>query len=253
MNKEEFLELQDETALYFYNVAKLNKELYIANLRFNYTFYDILREKIDIENEINYIKVMIELKNKNLDYEKASKDFINQMVDRNLKIEKEHENVLLVHDKIVNKTEEELKEIEDYFLKFNKDYHPIIWNTRTNDAAMAYNFVEKMYRENNLGGMKEAFELNKTSLSRSFIRPEEYSKVAMIYYNSKKKIIDDYAKKLNRPNQKQIIEGFKSEDNKVKLEEELKKDTENMLKAQASLEQDFKNNFGYELDFTNLF
>lgn len=244
MNKEEFKELQDETAFYIYQIEMHSKELYLTDLKYNYYFFDLLKEKIAVENEINCIRGMIENKSRNLNYEEFKKAFIKQVKENNANVEVKHSSVVQIFDKVTSIDEETYKKMEEYFQRFIREHHPVIQYKKTKDATMGYDFVKKMYRENNYSGMMEAYELNKDSLASNIINQSEYNDVALLYYEFKKKITSQFMQVREDQYPKNKVEVVKSQENIEKEKEQIKKDTEDLLKTLVPLQADYEKMFG---------
>ena len=244
MNKEEFKELQNETAFYIYNIELRSKEYFLTDIKYNYYFFDLLKEKIAVENEINFIKGMIDNKNRNLNCEEFKKAFVKQVKDNNSTIEAKHSNVLMTFDAITSVVDDKRKELENYFHDFIREHHPVVTYNKSKDAAMAFDFVKKMYRENNYSGMVEAYNLNKASLQTDIIGPSQYNEVALLHYEFKKQITAGIMKVKETDYPRNKMEVVKSEENILKEKEQIKKDTEELLKALSALESDYENLFG---------
>jgi len=249
MNKEEFKELQDETAFYLFNIESMQKRMYITDLKYNYYFYDMLKEKISIENEINCIRGMIENKNRNLNYNEFKKAFIKKMKESDENVEAKHNQTLLIFDAVTNQPKEDLDKIEAYFKTFVREHHPVVLYNKNKEAAMSYDFVKKMYRENNYNGMVEAYNLNKASFNADPIFPNSYNEVALLYYEFKKNVTTNFMKISDKEYPKNKIMVFETPDGIEKEKEQLKKDTENLLAILVPLQKDYEQNFGEKFSF----
>ncbi len=249
MNKEEFKELQEETALYIYKFASLNKELFITDLKYSHFFYDLLTEQFEIEKELNCIRGMIENKTRNLNFEEFKKAYLKKMNDEYNTFQMKHNNKETIYNQTVSKSEEELRKIETYFEEFIKKYHPFINYCKINEVLLAYEFVERLYNENNYTGMIEAFNLNKTYFNYPTISVANYNDAAMLYYDFKKNLAARYFKIKQDQYPKNKIEVVKTKEGIEKERESLKKEIENLLGALTSLREDFKKEFGYEFSF----
>lgn len=249
MNKEEFKELQEETALFLFRIARLNKDLFITDVKYSHHFQELLNEQFEIERELNCIRGMIENKSRNLNYEEFKKAFIKKMNEDLNTIRMRQHNKETIYEPVTSKTPEEEKEIDDYYRDFILKYHPIIHNCRIKEVLQAYEFVEKLYNENNYTGMIEAFNLNKHYFDYPTISVAAYNDVAMLYYDFKKNLTARYFNIKNDQYPKSKIEVVKTEKGIEEEKVRIKKEIEALLEVLSKARIDFKNLFGYEFSF----
>lgn len=186
MNKKEFSELQTQIASLLIEYENFCKKGYQLDLKYNYTFCELLmkEERIKFENNL-IIGVCTML---------ADKKSMEE-VDAFIQKQKNEYNALFVRhsQKVTNAAQvlkamkelpaEIVKLLEDSFNEYVLNYHPAVKYITSEEEGKLYEYVRKAYYDNNYSAFKEMLELNKNILKPADFKEEQYVDAASYYYS----------------------------------------------------------------------
>ncbi|MGM9970721.1 MAG: hypothetical protein ACI35S_10050 [Anaeroplasma sp.] len=251
MNKQEFNELQNEFGQYVYRYEYFIKKGYLLDLRYNYTFYDILYQTHKIEIECGLLQSILKMNEENKS-EKEISNFVEKVLndykDKENKIVEKYNFSKIVIDNYDKQTQDEKEDFEKYYEDYVINFSPIVKIMVPKTAKPIVDTLKSFYNNNNIDGFKELFELNKEIFRVIDIPEEQYNGISAFYYQNKLNINKDYNQKVSKYpyNKEKVFDN----DMSIKAEEgELLIHLSNVKKLCNALHKDYESIYGKDAEF----
>ena len=250
MNKEEFLELQNEFALDVYSFEQFLKTEYITDSKYNVEFFEQILEnrKIDLENKLLFESLQMlqkgTPKEQIEEHVKKAKSLFAQEKDVSYR---KHVNVKMIIDKMNSIPAEEINEFEEYFKEFVLENNPIVRFNTNKEASATYELLTRLYRDCNIAGFKQVYEANnKVFLIDKEVPAEKYVEFSRLYYNTRKK----FNSSVNQANARypfNKIETLKDDASIAAERKALEEKNKSLLDINENLHKDYVSAFGVDL------
>lgn len=250
MNKQEFLELQNEFALDVFNFEQFLKTEFLTDARYNVLFFDELlaNRKLDVENKLLFDTIkMKENNDASAIAEYISKAKAEFTKERDVAYRK-HLNSKVIIEKIDAIPLEKKQEFDDYFKEFVLENNPVVRFNKSKEASAAYELLTRLFRECNIDGFKEVYNSNnKAFLVDKEVPENRYVEFSRLYYETRKK----FNSALNQADSHYPFNKIPA----VKDEEGIKKEKADLLEKNKSLKdindnlhKDYLKTFGNDLN-----
>lgn len=251
MNKEEYIEMRQEFASAVYNFENLMKNGFLADCKYNASFFDSLKKIRESEVQIAVITEAIKDKQNNLPItdilnkiDKHRNDFAIEQVQT----ENKHKycNQLL---SILTKFDKSAFEAsEKNFRDFLIDYHPVVCLNAKKEARDTYAMLKRFYFECNFVGFQEYLNQNIKAFETDPINEDRYVEASQVYFRFRNTIAETINKSKDQyPYNKIML--FNDEMTVQSEKDDLEIKAKKMAEALAAAKKDFNEVFGFDFVF----
>ena len=247
MNKQEFMEMHDEFAALVYSYELFMKNGFLADCKYNVTYFDELRKVREAEAELNILTAAMRDKGN-----KQITDILNAIDNAKKNYAKE-----LVATENKNRYCKQLTSIldrfdqsafdasENNFRDFIFKYHPVVCLNAKKEAKDVYEMLKKFYFECNYLGFQEYLENNKQVFEADEITEDRYVEASQVYFRFRQTINQSFINfKDKYPYNKKDL--FKDEMTILSEKDDLIIKGKQLNEALKAARKDFKEAFGFD-------